>query len=308
MRHIESDQFTLTDSAVALGKFEGLHRGHQLLFREIIKQKERGFHSVVFTFNVHPKSLFHKGEGAQRLFTTEERNQILEDFGIETMIEYPFTMEFASLAPEEFIRDILVKKAGAKVVVVGADFRFGKKRCGSVEDLRQCSGKYGYDLIVIPKLQSDGSDVSSSRIRALLSEGKMEEVTELLGRPYSILGEVVHGKALGRTIQIPTANQICDAKKCMPPNGVYYSKTFLDGKAYYGITNIGVKPTVEEDEQKGAETYLFDFDGDLYGRTIRVELLHHSRKEQRFDDLSALVAQMNQDIASAKEYVKALAS
>ena len=304
MKYINSNVFSLKETAVALGKFEGLHRGHQLLFQQIIKQKEKGLQSVVFTFDMPPGLFFHKLSSKKQLFTRSERYQILMNYGIDVLIEYPFTMEFASLEPEAFIRDVLVGQVGAKTVVVGEDFKFGRKRSGTVKDLEIFSGKYGYDLIIIPKLQQDERDISSSRIKMALEEGDIEFVNELLGRNYSISGTIVHGKALGRTIQIPTANQIPPSDKALPPNGVYYSKIDLDDKIYYGITNIGTKPTVESESKKGIESFIFDYDGNLYGRNLTVELLHFCRNEMKFDSLNSLVTQMKNDINTAKEFVE----
>ena len=222
------------------------------------------------------------------------------------MIEHPFTKEFAAQTPEEFVRNVLVEKAGAKKIVVGKDFRFGKKRSGDVNLLKELAPKYGYELIVIEKLQMRHKDVSSTRIRAHLEKGEMEEAKQLLGRPYAVIGEVVHGKALGRTIQIPTANQIADKNKLMPPNGVYISRIFIYGEKdfYYGITNVGVKPTVEEHAAKDVETNIVDFNRDIYGKVIRVELLHYRRPEMQFDSLDDLRKQMEKDVNAAVQYAQ----
>ena len=294
----------LEDSAVALGKFEGLHRGHQLLLDEIKGQNAMGKKSVVFTFDIPPRLSLTGETGYKQIYTKEERYDILKRYGIDVLIEYPFTREFASLAPDDFVRDILVGKAGAGVIVVGTDFRFGRNRSGGIEDLERLSGELGYRLVVKEKLQDHGSDISSSRIRSLIEKGLMEDVDLLLGRPYSIRGEVVHGKALGRTIQIPTANQLAAADKLIPPNGVYVSRILIGEEVFYGITNIGVKPTVDQTETKGIETHIFDFDRDIYGDVIEVELLHYRRPEMRFDSFKLLTDQMQTDIAYGKSYIK----
>lgn len=304
MNYITSDNFQLRDSAVALGKFEGIHRGHQLLLSEIKEQKKNQLQSVVFTFDMPPSSALTGDHTYQQLFSKEERHLILERMGMDVLIEYPFTREFASLSPEEFVRDILVGKTGAKVVVVGTDFRFGKKRSGGIDDLKHLSDALGYKLIVKEKLQENHADISSSRIRELLEKGKMEEVLGLLGRPYSVTGTVVHGKALGRTIQIPTVNQLVDHNKLTPPDGVYVSGIRIGEEYFYGITNVGVKPTVESDKIKGVETYIFDFDRDVYGKSIEVYFLHYCRPEMKFSSVGLLKEQMEKDIAYAKQYVQ----
>ena len=306
MIYIKDPDFKLENTAVALGKFEGLHRGHQLLFEEIKRQKKNGLSSVVFTFDMPPRSALSGDSSYQQIYTKEERRLLLEEMDIDILVEHPFTKEFASQTPEEFVRNVLVGKAGAKKVVVGKDFRFGKKRSGNVEILREFASVYDYELIVVDKLQMGHKDVSSTRIRAHLEKGEMEEAEMLLGRPYAVLGSVVHGKALGRTIQIPTANQIADNNKLLPPNGVYISRVFIRGEKgyHYGITNVGVKPTVETGNQKDVETNIVDFDRDIYGKIIKVELLHYRRPEMHFDSLDELRMQMEKDVAAAVQYAQ----
>lgn len=304
MNYITSSNFKLYDSAVALGKFEGVHRGHQLLLNEINKHKNNQLQSVVFTFNMPPRLALGRETAYQQIFTREERHDILEKMGINVLIEYPFTKEFASLSPDEFVKDILVRKAGARVVVVGTDFRFGKKRSGGIKDLMRLSKPLGYKLIVKDKLQEGNVDISSSRIRSLLESGSMEEAAGLLGRPYCVRGTVVHGKALGRTIEIPTVNLLAEKGKLTPPNGVYVSKIHIGDETHFGITNVGVKPTVEDHPVKGIETYIFDFDQDVYDRDIEVELLHFCRPEIKFQSIKLLKAQMQKDISFGKQYIK----
>ncbi|MDO4975622.1 MAG: bifunctional riboflavin kinase/FAD synthetase [Eubacteriales bacterium] len=302
MEYIKSSEFQLHNSAVALGKFEGIHLGHQLLLHEILKQKENGLSSVVFTFDLPPKVVLSGDKTYSQIFTKDERRLFLERQGIDVLLEHPFTPEFAALTPEEFIEKVLVEKADAKVIVVGADFHFGKKRSGNVNNLREAASKYGYELIVLEKKQDMGLDISSTRIRELLSYGRMEEVKELLGRNYSVYGEVVHGRALGRTIDIPTINQIVEDIKMVPPNGVYVSLIHIGDETYQGVTNIGTKPTVNAGNVKGVETNIFDFNGDLYGKKVEVELLHFCRAEMKFSGVEALKAQMQSDIQFAKKY------
>ena len=304
MQYIRSSEFQLHDSAVALGKFEGIHRGHQLLLNELKKEKAHGLQSVVFTFDMPPKAAIHGDKSYSQIFTKAERRLFLERQGMDVMLEHPFTKEFAALTPEEFIEEVLVKKVDARVVVVGSDFHFGKKRSGSVASLRAGAEKYGFRLIVKDKIQDQGRDISSTRIRELIEYGKMEEAAGLLGRNYSIYGEVVHGKALGRTIQIPTMNQIVEDVKLVPPNGVYVSLVHIGDQTYHGVTNIGTKPTVESERIKGIETHIFDYDGDLYGQMVEVELLHFRRAELRFHSVEELKKQMQADIVYAKNYLR----
>lgn len=301
----KTTDFQLHNTAVALGKFEGLHRGHNLLLLELYKYHDQGLKSVMLTFDLPPKAVI-RNEYDCVIYTKEERKRILEQTPLQYLVEYPFTEEFSKLSPEEFIKDILVGKLGAKRVVVGDDFHFGYKRSGNVEILKELSAKYGYELTVIPKLQDFGQDVSSSRIRKCLSSGNMEEANRLLGTPpFTVYGEVVHGKQLGSSVlQMPTANQILPAIKYLPPNGVYVSRIIYKDKIYYGISNIGVKPTVDENFKKGLETFIFDFDEDLYGANLEVQLLYHVRPEQKFASMEELKKQMYEDAEFGKNYIK----
>lgn len=296
-------EFQLNNTAVALGKFEGLHRGHNLLFQELFKYHEKGLKSVIFTFDMSPKAIIDH-EYTKSLYTKDERRQLLETTPLDYLIEHPFTPEFSRLRPDEFVSEILVKKCGAKVIVIGEDCHFGYKRSGNAELLRELAPKFGYKLVVIPKLQEEGEDVSSSRIRACISDGRMEEANMLLGEPpYTIFGEVVHGKKLGSTVlNMPTANQAPSAAKFLPPNGVYVSRILSKGKTYYGISNIGVKPTVDDHIEKGVETFIFDFNEDIYGSNIAVSLLHFVRPEQKFACFDDLKEQMYKDADFGRWY------
>ena len=300
MEYITSSDFHFKDTAVALGKFEGIHRGHQLLMDEVKKQELHGLRSVVFTFD-RPTRLTLTGDTEyKQIYTKKERREILEKRGIDILIEHPFTKEFAALTPDRFIREVLVEKVGAKVIVVGTDFHFGKNRSGSITDLEKLEEECGYHLIVVEKLQLNGKDISSTRIRASLEKGAMEEAKALLGRNYSVSGEILHGNALGRTIQVPTINQQVPSFKLLPPNGVYASITQIDGKEYGGVTNIGTKPTVSTDQVIGVETNLFDYEEDAYGKHIKVKLLHFIRPEMKFESIEALSKQMESDAQFSK--------
>ena len=299
--------FKLNNTAVALGKFEGLHRGHNLLLLELYKCHDQGLKSVMFTFDLPPKAVINHDYG-RVIYTKEERKRILEQTPLQYLIEHPFTQQFSRLAPEQFIKTILIEKLGAKKIVVGKDFHFGHRRAGNVELLRELAPVYGYELTVIDKLQDNGEDVSSSRIRQCLQEGNMEEANRLIGQPpFTVYGEVVHGKKLGSSVLgMPTANQIPPANKFLPPNGVYVSRILYKDQVYYGISNIGVKPTVDDHIQKGLETYIFVFDEDLYGTFLEVQFLHYVRPEQKFDSFEELKAQMYRDAEFGREYIKGL--
>ena len=304
MKHINKSDFHLSDTAVALGKFEGIHRGHQLLIDRVVSLEREGLVSVVFTFDRPPRLMLYGDDRYQQIYTPQERMKILEKKGVDVMIEHPFTREFAALSPEDFIRHVLVEKAGAKVIVVGEDFRFGRKRSGSIDDLKRLEEECGYRLLIFEKLKIDGQDVSSTRIRDCLAAGDMEKAGELLGRPFSISGQVVHGKELGRRLNFPTINQQLPAGKLVPGNGVYITRVHTGDASYYGVTNIGVKPTVSDQPEKNAETYILDYEGDLYGQDVAVDLLHFCRKEMKFDSIEDLQAQLVVDVEKSRDYIR----
>ena len=304
MKYITNSEFHFQNTAVALGKFEGIHRGHQLLIRQVAAAKEQGFSSMIFTFDRPPRMTLKGDEGYRQIYTKEERHRILEKMDVDILVEHPFTKEFAALTPRRFIRDVLVGKAGAKLVVVGKDFRFGKKRSGSVKDLWKYQEEFGYQLIVIDKLKMDGRDVSSTRIRACLEKGDMETAGRLLGRTFSVSGSVVQGSQLGRKIQVPTINLLPAPEKLLPPRGVYISRILEGGMTWFGMTNVGVKPTVQDSQDLNVETYIFDYDGNLYGSDVRVELLHHTRPERKFASLEALRSQLDLDLQTGRDYLE----
>lgn len=301
MKYIAGTDFKLSNTAVCLGKFDGLHIGHQALINYVISQKDKGYQSAVFSFAMHPFNLFSDRE-ISLIYTEEEKRFQLEKMQLDAMISFPFTKETANMKAVDFIKEILIEKMDSKIIAVGSDFRFGHNREGDVNLLESLSKTYGYELKVFDKIELNHSIVSSSKIREEIEKGNMELVTQMLGQPYSISGIVLHGRKIGRTIGMPTTNLIPDTDKLLPPNGVYASKTIIDEVEYPGITNIGVKPTVGAEERVGVETYIFDFDGDLYGSSIQVDLYAYERSERRFQSLDELKKQMNKDIAFARAY------
>lgn len=301
MEYVNHTNFHFENTAVSLGKFDGIHKGHQKLMDCVLEQKKKGLKAVTFSFLVHPGTLL-AGKEMARILTEEEKKRKLEKMGMDVLVSYPFSKETLSMEPEDFIKDILVDKLDAKVVVVGANFRFGHNRRGDAELLKQYALKYGYEVQVFDRFKVEEERVSSTWIRKCIAEGNVEYVQTLLGEPYSISGEVVHGKKLGRELGIPTANVVPEKQKLLPPLGVYVSKTLVDGIWYQGITNIGVQPTVTEESGKLVETFLFDYKGDLYGKEIRTNLYYFERPEQKFESIEALKEQMERDCLAAKEY------
>ncbi len=301
MQHItEVKDLKLQNTAVALGKFDGFHRGHQLLLEQVKTWQDKGMTGVIFTFAPSGRRI-----GAEKHIDSHaEKIQKSADTGIQVLLEYPFSEKFAGLQPEEFVDQILIRQLDVKAVAVGSDFHFGRNRAGDAAMLEQLGRRKGFEVKVFDKLQEQERDISSSIIREAIEVGEMEQVTACLGHGYTISGPVVHGQALGRTIGIPTANQKVLEDKLVPPYGVYAVRLHWNQNEYYGIANLGCKPTVSEKAEVGLETYIFEFDRNIYGEYLEVELLHFLRAERKFNKLNALVAQMQTDIVRAKKILQ----
>ncbi len=289
------------ESAVAIGKFDGIHRGHQELLKEILACREQGMLAVVFTFDSSASSFF-SGQKLGELTTREEKRQCFEKMGIDVLVEFPLNKETAATEPEQFVREILLGNLHMKVLVAGRDVSFGAGGAGDAALLQKLAGEGKYQVKLIDKIRQGDREISSTYLREMVSEGKMEEAARLLGAPYCVRGQVVHGKKLGRTIGMPTINQLPEQEKLLPPYGVYYSQVRMGKECWNGITNIGCKPTVSEEKVVGVETYLYDVSRDFYDCEMEVALLHYKRPEMRFHDVEELKAQMQRDIASGQEY------
>ena len=289
------------ESAITLGKFDGIHKGHQKLMRKILEKKEQGLGAVVFTFGKMPGTISY-GKG-RTILTEREREYHLEKMGIDYMIECPFVPEIIGMEPERFVKEILVEQLHVKYIAVGPDFRFGHNRKGDGALLIELGKVYGYKVEIFEKECLEEKVISSTYVRFMLETGEMETVRKLLGYPYYVSGTVVHGHEIGRTLGIPTINLLPDEEKILPPNGVYLTKTLFDGQEYFGITNIGVKPTISGIEAKGVETHLFDFEGDLYDKELLVEFYAYERPEYRFASLEELKAQLGKDAAWGRKFV-----
>lgn len=291
------------ESAVTLGKFDGLHRGHQKLIQKICEKKEK-FHvkTIVFAFDMNPffrqKGLVRKG-----ITTNEERKECLSQV-VDVLVECPFDERISTMTAEDFIEKILVQTFHAKYIVVGTDFRFGFEKKGDVAMLAAYAEKNGYELTVVSKEMFGNREISSTYIREELEKGHLENVNQMLGYPYTISGMVEHGKQLGRTLGFPTLNVHPSDEKMLPPKGVYMTNTFVDGQIYHGLGNVGFKPTVAEEHRMLIETFLFDYNGNAYGKEVRTQLLHYKRPEQKFDSVDELKAQIDTDIDYARDYFK----
>lgn len=288
-------------SAVAIGKFDGIHLGHQKLLECILEKKKNGLKAVIFTFDPPPSVLFGVSQDKE-LMTREEKRAAFEWLGVDVLIEFPLTYETAAILPKVFIEQLLCRQMKAAYIVAGTDVSFGAKGAGNASLLNEMSNICGYELRIIDKVCHNGKEVSSTYVREEVAKGQMEEVHKLLGAPYSIWGGVVHGNRFGRTIGMPTVNLMPSTNKLLPPNGVYYSEVYLEGRQYAGITNVGYKPTVSKELQMGVETYIYDFDKEIYGAWIGVALLGFKRTEKRFKNADELKMQMAKDIEEGKLY------
>lgn len=289
-------------SAVAIGKFDGIHLGHQKLLSQLLAQRERGLLATVFTFDMQPAAFF--GGEEKELTTKAEKRAAFEALGIDVLIEFPLNRETAATAPAAFVECYLVKRMQAAYICAGPDLSFGKGGAGDYHLLVHYADRFGYHTELIEKVRVEGEEVSSTRIREAVRLGRMEEACRMLGKPYSVEGFVEHGKKLGRTLGMPTANLLPEEKKLLPPNGVYHTRVRIDGTDGFhsAVSNVGCKPTVSDENRMGIETYLFDFSGDLYGREITVELLHFRRPERKFVSVDALKTQIEMDIAAGREF------
>jgi riboflavin kinase/FMN adenylyltransferase len=289
-------------TALSLGKFDGVHRGHEALLAYLHKKQKEGLKTAVFTFDIPPKKLT-ENNNYRVLSTNAEKQEILREHGVDYLLQCPFTDEVMCMEAEAFV-DWIVRDLNVKSIVTGEDFRFGHNRRGDHALLAELAPRYGYELKVVEKLQYRGRDISSSYIREEILKGDIETANLLLGYPFFMRSEVIHGRQLGRRIGIPTVNMELPAEKLLPPKGVYATRVRLGEQIYAGVTNVGCKPTVNNSNKVNVETHILDYSGDLYGQSLRVDFYHYLRQEQKFPSIALLQAQMEQDITKIREYYK----
>ncbi|MCM1162386.1 MAG: bifunctional riboflavin kinase/FAD synthetase [Roseburia sp.] len=298
----DTKQFHINEeTAVAIGKFDGVHLGHRTLLQKILEAKALGLKAAVFTFTPSP-GVYFTGKTMEEITTRKEKRAIFAKMGIDYLVEYPFDWETANLLPEAFIRHILLQNMSAHLIVAGEDVSFGRQGKGDAGLLGQLGRENGFTTKIIPKICHEGKVISSTYARSAIKEGNMELAKALLGEPYFLEGIVVKGNQFGRTMGMPTINLIPSKEKLLPPNGVYFSHVEYEGNVYRGVTNIGRKPTVGDENPIGVETYLYDFSKVIYGASVRVSLLHYERAEQKFESLLKLKEAIEKNIADGKEY------
>ncbi len=293
------DETKLNNSIVVLGNFDGLHRGHMSLLEKAKELKEEQGGSIVFfTFYPHPLEVITGLMSSDLVFSRDEKIFMAESLGADIYFECGFDKETAATPPSDFVSDILVYKLGAKAIVVGEDFRFAYKRMGNVELLEALKDKYNYSLYPLKKLEIDGEIVSSTLLRQCLRDLDFAKFRKLTGRDYFILGEVLHGKAIGRTLGYPTANQRIDDRKLALEKGVYASRTHIGDRTYDSISFVG--NSLGNKARGQFETFIFDFSDDIYGEIIRVDLLDFIRESKKVDSLDHLKEMIDNDIKEVK--------
>lgn len=292
----------LPNAVVTSGTFDGVHLGHQTILSRLTEvAKASGGESVLITYWPHPRTVVSNDSQNLRLLTTlDEKIELLDQAGVDHLVVIPFTRSFSELTSEEYIRQILIGKIGTRKLVIGYDHRFGRDREGGFDYIQAHQSEYGFEVEEIPRQDVEAVGVSSSKIRAALNEGNVQTANRFLGRLYNLTGTVVKGRQLGRTIGFPTANlQVDDPAKLIPANGVYAVDVEYAGQTLGGMLNIGFRPTVAGTNQT-IETYIFDFDKDIYGEHITLRFREFLRPEQKFDGLPGLVAQLKRDEESAR--------
>lgn len=292
-------------SVVTIGTFDGVHIGHIAILKRLVEiAKKENLDATVLTFFPHPRMVLQQNLDIKLLNTITERTELLENTGLDNLVIHPFTHAFSRLTALEYVRDILVNSLKAKKIIIGYDHRFGRNRNASIEDLKEFGRTYNFEVIEISAKEIDDVAVSSTKIRKALTEGDIETANSYLGYNYMLSGEVIRGKAIGRTINYPTANlKLKENYKLVPKNGVYIVQSIIGGEKIFGITSIGTNPTVGGKE-KTIETHFLNFNQDLYDKEITIEFLKFIRDEENFDSLEVLRQEILKDELFAIQYLK----
>jgi len=294
------------NSVITVGTFDGVHAGHRVLMETVKKKAQKAdAHSVIVTFDPHPREIINPGDAGIKLLTTlPERREILEEVGIDVLLVIPFNRDFSLLTAEEFVRDIIYEKVGVSEFVIGYDHHFGRDREGTIETVERLGNTLGFDAYVVSKQEVGDQTVSSTAIRnAISKEGNMQKAAGMLRRTYRLSGTVVHGDKRGQKIGFPTANiSPNDNRKIIPKDGVYAVKVKVEGEPWRGMMNIGQRPTFEG-KKPALEVHIFGFDKTIYGMTIEIEFIKRIRDEKKFEGVDELIAQLEED---KKQSVKIL--
>ena len=297
--HRDLTNFRAVNPVLTIGTFDGVHLGHRKIIERLNKLAEKiGGESVIFTFDPHPRKVVAPNETNLRILTTlDEKIQLFEKSGIDHLIIFPFTPEFAELTYQQFVEQVLVGQIHTKYLVVGYDHKFGKDRQGGFEFLRKCADRLGFQIEKLDVLLMNESNISSTKIREAVQNGNFDTANSFLGYTFALHGTVVEGQKLGRKIQFPTANvEASDPDKIIPGYGVYAVDAVVQNKTYHGMLNIGSRPTVNNNaDHRSIEVHLFDFESDIYGEKIELLFYEKLREEQKFGSIDALKDQLAQD-------------
>lgn len=296
------------NAVVTVGSFDGLHLGHIKILNKVNElAKVSGGSSTVVTFEPHPRFVLSHNYDMKILTSLDEKKEIFEKEGIDNLMVINFTKEFSHLTSDEFIKKFIVQKIGASHMVIGHDHKFGKDRLGDEQKLRDVGRNYNFDVTAVAPENLNDEIISSTKVRRALVEGDVEKACRLLGRKYLISGEIVLGAQRGRVLGFPTANtKLFEDKKAIPANGVYVVDCFLDDKKYYGIMNIGYRPTFENKHELVLETHILNFSGDIYGKTLKIEFIKRLRDEKKFESRDALIHQIEYDKNVAQRIINSL--
>ncbi len=304
---LQSGEEVLRDTVIAIGVFDGVHRGHQEILRQTVREaRSQGLSPIALTFDIHPSDLFAPNQSPPYIASLLQRTELMAAYGggIEAVAVARFDREFAGLSPEDFVGGILEERLGARHVLVGADFCYGKGRAGTVTTLLGAGAGSGFAVTVVPPILLGGERVSSTQVRGLVAEGDLPAALKLLGHPFVVQGVVGHGKKLGRTLGYPTANlHPAQPRQLLPGSGVYAAYADLaDGRRIRAAVSVGTNPTTDTDGGCKVEAFLLDgFAEDLYGQPLGLDFREKVRGEAKFDSLDALVAQMGRDVADIAE-------
>ncbi len=289
---------------VALGNFDGVHRGHAAILKAAIdRARSAGGKSYALTFEPLPAKVLTPQRAPQMLMTPEDKLEYLRDSGVDGVLVLHFDQALSRVPPRDFVRDYLLGKLKVEAVVVGHSVSFGHKRAGNAAVMVELGREFGFETIVVGPVKVDGIEVSSSKIRELILSGDLRAAARLLGRAHFLRGEVVHGRERGRTIGFPTAN-LASHTECVPPDGVYATRVILPEGVYPSITNIGMRPTFQE-TARSIEAHIFDFNRDIYDRTIKLEIIERVRPEKKFESGEALGRQIKLDLERARQILAA---
>ena len=284
----------IKESVITIGNFDGLHRGHQVLIEKTTEYaKENNISSIVFTFKNHPVNYF-KPNSVKNIMTNYEKMEILKSMNVDYVINIPFDEYMTKISGHDFVKEILLDTLGAKKIIVGHDFTFARNKEGNTKLLKELSKIYGFELEIVNSIKLDNIRVSSTNIRDLISNGDVEKAYKYLGRYYKLSGEVIHARKIGRTIGFPTANISIDENMIVPKVGIYATKVYINGKTYYGATNVGYNPTVNG-KNLSIETNILEFNDDIYGKIITIEFLERIRDEKKFNGIEELKNQLQKD-------------